>query len=195
VEFKDGTNVITSEGKEAGSLSRVVINPDSKEITHIVIQKGLLFKEDKVIAVNKVAAASPEKIILNCTADEIKEMAPLNISEYVPQNYDSLSGDVFWNPVQGPTVITQIKRTISEELIALKEGARVISSEGAHVGHVEQVLTDPETGRVNQLIISHGLLTKTRKSLPIEWVKMLDDNEILLNVGAHHLDELPEYRD
>lgn len=42
MEFKDGANVYTSDGKTAGSLQRVVIQPETKAVTHIVVHKGLL---------------------------------------------------------------------------------------------------------------------------------------------------------
>jgi len=194
MEFKDGTNVYTYDGKEAGILHRVVINPETKEVTHIVIQKGLLFKEDKVIEVEKVASTSPEKVVLNCTAEDLKEMAPLIVNQYVPMggtaNQDE-NYDLYGNPAADRSVVMLKKRTIPEDLVALKQGARVTSEEGAHVGNLERVFTEPETGMVTHFIISQGVLVKTRKFLPIEWVKLLDDDEVRLNIGTQEVEDLP----
>ncbi len=199
MEFKDGTNVLTSDGKDAGNLHRVVIDPDSKQITHIVIQKGFLFKEDRVIPIAKIIAASKDQIVLNCTMDELKDMAPLEIKDYAPINEsaggESIPGVYSSSSSYGAFVVKEVKRTIPEELAALKEGATVVSSEGEHVGLTEQVHADPETSNVTQFIITAGLVAKKRKSIPIEWVRMIDDEEVFLNVPAQTVSDLPEVQE
>lgn len=194
MEFKDGTNVYTSDGKQAGGLHRIVINPETMEVTQIVIQKGVLFKDDKVISVRDVATTSPEKVVLYITAEDVNEMPPLFINQHVPigdrANREG-NTDMYWNPTKDRPVVMLKKRTISEDLVALKEGARVTSEEGLHVGSMESVLTDPETRKVTHFILSQGLLLKVRRFLPVEWVKLLDDDEVRLSIEAQEIDGLP----
>jgi len=196
MEFKDGTRVYTSDGKEAGSLSRVVINPDTREVTHIVVQRGLLVKEEQVIDVDKIDSASQEKVTLHCTIDEFKEMPPLEIQIEHPapisqqaQNYTSLSGGVYWNPALERSLITETKRAIPEELVALKEGAQVMGKDHEQVGNIECVVTETETGKVIRFIVSQGLMLKTRKSIPIQWVDTLGEDTIRLTVEARQLED------
>jgi uncharacterized protein YrrD len=193
MEFKNGANIVTDDGKDAGILHRVVINPETNDITHIVIQKGLLFKDDKVIDVAKVASTSPEQVVLNCSAEDLKEMAPLVINQYVPLNGGATEEiyDLYGNPTSDRSVVMLRKRTIPEDLVALKEGARVTSEEGEHVGNIERVFTEPETGTVTHFMVSKGLLQKTRKYVPIDWVSFLDEDEVRLSVGTQMLDDLP----
>ena len=63
MEFKDGASVYTSDIKVTASLDRVDIDPDTKEITYIVIQKGFLTKEDIDIRLDNVASATQEKVL------------------------------------------------------------------------------------------------------------------------------------
>lgn len=63
MEFKDGASVYTSDIKVTASLDRVDIDPDTKEITYIVIQKGFLTKEDIVIRLDNVASTTQEKVL------------------------------------------------------------------------------------------------------------------------------------
>ena len=126
-------------------------------------------------------------------------MAPLEIEQQVPVNEASGRGGSF-DPLTGgmvfaPTLITQTKRSIPMELVALKEGAQVISDDNKHVGNLECVLTEPDTVNVTHLIVSQGLLSKTRKSVPIKWVKMLDDDRVRLAVGARDWEILPPVQD
>jgi len=201
MEFKNGANIYTFDGKGAGSLRRVVINPETKKITHIVIEKGLLFKEDKVVPVGQVDSASQEQVNLICTLEELKEMSSLDIEFDVPLGtstkrdltYDPLMGKMYWTTK--PSIIKQTKRTISNELVALKEGARVVSRDDEHVGNVERVFTEPNSGKVSHFILSHGLLHKTRKSVPINWVNILAEDEVHLIVGTRQVEELTAIMD
>ena len=196
MEFKDGANIYTSDGRVAGSLDRVVIDPETKEVTHIVILKGLIFKEDRVIPVEYVASASQEKAILSCTFDELKEMPSLEVEQFVPvsgdsarvQNFDPLTGGMYWTE---RSVIRETRRTIPDELVALKEGAQVMSEDDEHVGNVERVFTEPESGKVTHFIVSQGFLLKTRKAIPIQWVKILEDEKVRLSVGTQQVEALP----
>ena len=198
MEFINGTKVLTSDGRDAGNLHRVVIDPDTKQVTHIVIQKGFLFKDDKVVNIAKVIAASADQIVLTCTMDELKEMAPLEIKDYEPINEATVGNEsripnVFSPGTSyGTFVVKEVKRTIPEELAALKDGAQVLSAEGEHVGHTEQVHMDPETSNVTQFIITEGAMAKKRKSIPVEWVRMIDDEQVFLNVPAQEVANLPE---
>jgi uncharacterized protein YrrD len=194
MEFKNGTSVYTLDGKQAGSLDRVVINPETMEITHVVVQKGLLSTEDKVVPMEKVDSASHEQIALTCTIDELKLMSPLEIKQYEPksqgENFDHMGGGIYSSPASDPYVLKETIRTIPQDLVALKEGARVLSDDDKHVGNIEQVFA--ESGKITHFIASHGVLLKTRRAIPIEWVQILSDEEIKLTVPAQQIDDLPK---
>jgi sporulation protein YlmC with PRC-barrel domain len=42
MRFNQGDRVMTVDGKEAGHIERVVIDPRTNEITHLVVRRGLL---------------------------------------------------------------------------------------------------------------------------------------------------------
>lgn len=194
MELQQSTNVYTSDGKEAGSLNRVVIEPETHKVTHIVIKSGLIIKDDKVVPVSNVDFADHNRVNLNCSSEELKGMSPLKIDVQVSndgsgrgESYDPVTGGM---SVSTP-YITEKQRTIPEELIALKEGAPVISDDDKHVGNIESVLTEPETTTVTYFVVSQGLLSKTRKSIPIQWVSTLDDEKVSLNIEAQEYENLP----
>jgi hypothetical protein len=194
MEFKNGTSVHTSDGKQVGSLDRVVIHPETKEITHVVVHKGILSDRDWVVPVEKILHASHEQIVLDCTSDELKEMSPLEVKQYEPRDQGEIvnnaGGGMYTRPALDPYVLKEIIRTIPEELVALKEGAHVMSGDNKHVGNIEQILA--ESGKVTQFIASQGLILKTRKTIPVEWVGEMDDHEIRLTVSAQQFEELPK---
>ena len=202
MDFREGTSVYTSDGTEGGRLHRVVIDPETHAVTHIVVQRGFLNKEDKVVAVEKIISALHDGVTLECSAEELNEMAPLNITHLVPMTgtggsdtYISGAPGSFLNQSPEDYVVEETTRTIPEELVALKEGALVVSADDDQVGNVERVVTNPQTLQVTHFIVSQGLLHKVRKMVPIRWVSMWDEDKVFLEVGTQQLKELPEFEE
>ena len=196
MEFKEGASVITTDDKVAGRLSRVVIDPQTNQVTHIVIQKGLLDKIDLVIDVQNIGAASPEKVTLLCTADDIRSMPPFVITQYTSaqdQSDSSMPGLYPNTLLTPPPPIAETNRSIPEQLIALKEGAPVFSVDQEHVGNVKRVITDPEDGQVKRFIIAKGLLLKENKSIPFAWVDVLGEEKVSLTVDSQQVKDLPGF--
>ncbi len=132
------------------------------------------------------------------------KMPPFVIEHYVPVNaadtrhgkstdetYVSATPMFYSYPAPERYLISEEKRTIPDELTALKEGAPVISADHERVGAIERVITHPDTGQVTHFVIAKGLLLKERKLIPIRWVKMLGEDEVDLFVGTRQIKDLP----
>jgi uncharacterized protein YrrD len=59
---------------------------------------------------------------------------------------------------------------------------------------VEKVLTEPEADRASHLVISQGLLTKSKKLIPTSWVSTMLEDEVFLSVPADLVESLPDYQ-
>jgi uncharacterized protein YrrD len=197
MEFKIGTSVHTMDGKLAGSLERVVIHPDAKAITHVVVQKGILSNQDRVVPVEKILSASHERIALACTSGEFEGMPSLDVKQYEPrdtgENLHRMSSAMYTSPALDLNAAKKIIRTIPDELVVLKEGARVMSEDDQHVGNIDRVRA--ESGKVTHFIASQGSILKTRKAIPVEWVRVMNDDEIRLTISAQQFDDLPKEYD
>jgi uncharacterized protein YrrD len=64
MEYRQGATIETSDSESMGSLERVVIGPRTKSISHLVIRKGALIPEEKVIPVDLVAESDEDRIRL-----------------------------------------------------------------------------------------------------------------------------------
>ena len=221
MQFRKDANVLTATGDKVGEIERVVMDPRTQEVTHLVVRKGFFFTEDKVVPVNLVASAQGNTVRLREDAGDL-ETLPDFIEEHfivvderelartgTPATYYPPLGPVYWYPPFGnvtipapvgetvptePPYIVDTERNIPEKTVALKEGAEVISVDDEHVGDVELVLTEPEADRVTHFVISHGLLLKERKLIPYQWVSRIDEERVYLVVGSHLLENLPEYQ-
>ncbi len=167
--FQKNANVVDANGQQVGSLERVVLNPESKLVTDLVIRTGTLFnKSDKVIPVELIAETTENQIVLSRKAGELESFPPfeerylIDVDDDTDQKLVDAPPVVYGNPGFGPMVVpapgeqfvTQIDQNIPHGTVAMKEGAKVITADGKHVGNVERVLADASMDQVTNLEIS-----------------------------------------
>jgi len=210
MQFKQGAEVYTADGERAGTIKRIVIEPDTKEVTNLVIQKGILFTEDKVIPISLVNSSTEDRVKLRKDGGDLTKFPDFEVSHYIPADRGALSErrsrqlvrPMFWYPPIGgyngfavydmPPYVRK-EENIPEGTVAIEEGADVISSDGEHVGDVERVFTEPEADRATHLLISKGLLLKEKKLIPTRWLTHVFEHEVRLSVEADLVKSLPEY--
>jgi uncharacterized protein YrrD len=217
MQFKEGTTVVTADGQEVGDLDRIVLNPSTEKVTHLVVRKGLLLPEDKLVPLDLVDAITEDQIALKETVAALSDLTDFEETYYlsypeegakrpVPADY---ARPVYWYPPPGtpwwgfpasPYIgftdtppVTEVEQNIPEGTVALQEGADVISADGKHVGDVEQIFTETETNRATHFLISQGLLLKEKKLVPTAWIDTIGERAVSLVVKSDFLDNLPEY--
>ena len=215
MEIKEGVGVFMPDGEQVGKVNRFVLNPATNEVTHIVVQKGWLLPEDKVIPLRMLSSATPEKVVLNSAVGDFSELPPFEEEYFVratdePERpNDDLNDEripaYYWypprvHPVYPPFTLDyypwlplETKRNIPEETIPLKDGAQVISSDGKHVGSIERLLIEPSFNRATHLVIKHGTLLKERRILPTYWVGSVEEDKVYLLVSSQLVNRLPLY--
>jgi uncharacterized protein YrrD len=221
VELKEGTSVETSDGRELGRISHFVLNPETNEVTHIVVQKGWLLPEDKVIPFDRVRSATDEKVVLNANVSDFDELPPFEESHYIQAKDRDLEGrgtdraadqpvfpttaGYYWYPPQGYLGYpayglgeyswprTETVQNIPANTVPLKEGTNVMSSDGEHIGDVERLFIDPGSNRATHLVISQGTFFKDRKLVPANWIRSVTEEEVDLFVSSELLERLPAF--
>jgi sporulation protein YlmC with PRC-barrel domain len=68
MQFRQGMKVITADGNSVGTLARIVIDPKTKQITHVVLLQPSPFPEERTIPIHQIAESSLERIVLNTLA-------------------------------------------------------------------------------------------------------------------------------
>ena len=213
MQFKKGAEVFSGEGEKIGTLNRVVIDPRTREVSSLVVGKGILFRTDKVIPTSLVDLDMEDRIVLKKTNQDILEDFPdfetahyVHLDESDNPYYESVDASYWYPPVQPgwalssypeyplPESVLKTEQDIPEGTVALQEGAKVISRDGEHVGNIEQVITESQEKRVSHFVVSEGLLLKERKLVPAVWVTDVAEDEIHLSVESSLFDRLPEYQ-
>ena len=203
IVFQKGANVLAASGKQLGTLERVVINPDTRMVTDIVILGGTLFnKENRVVPIGLVTETTADQIVLRGEAEELQSFPPFEEMRIVGKDDIRTDTDVNVNvppiiyglpgmamgsvimPTPEEQATTTVEQNIPPGTVALKEGARVITADEEDVGNVERILADPSVGQATHLLITQGLLVKEQKLIPISWVTTLGEDAIHLRVQA-----------
>ena len=86
MKFNQGASVFASDEKEVGRLDRVVVDPRSQEVTHLVVSRGLLFGNDKVVPLDMVASASKEQVVLKEDKQRVESLPNFNQDRFVSLN-------------------------------------------------------------------------------------------------------------
>ena len=206
--FKKGVDVFSSDDEKIGTLDRVVMDPKTKEVTHIIIREGFLFTEDKVVPLDLIGSVTDERIALQGSKEHLDELPDYEETHFVPRDatVDDDMNTLYWNPpvdawsgsgrypIYPPSLyVRRTEKNIPEGMVALAEGAKVLSEDGEQVGNIETLVTDPNE-HVTHVVISSGLLMKERKIIPAYWLESVAEDEVHLSVESRLLERLPEYR-
>ena len=182
MEFKEGMSVKTANGEKVGTINQIVVDPTNQEITHIIVQKGFLFTEDRVIPVELLTSFDKDTVTLHAAnLDEFPEFVQsyyvLPNGEYsteIPMGW-ATSPLYYYPPVGVITspyyttipdqVVERVNRNIPPETVAIGRGTGVTTLDGDHA----------------------------EKLIPISWITTMNDEEIRLDVSTHVVEDLPEY--
>lgn len=236
MQFQADAKVVDTEGNTLGHVDRVVFDPATKEVTHLVVRKGLVFTTDRVLPVKLVTDATAERVqlVAGTTKDVLDGLPEFEETQYLladEQDFVKLPEATMARPIPGavmnavgtpalvwyPTTpgamsgygsfnaipyvpaaadyVAQARRNIPENTVGLKEGARVNSADGHHIGDVERVFVDEGSLRATHLLVADGLIFKTHTPIPVTWIDTVTDDEITLAVSEKLLKGLPEYKE
>ena len=218
MQFKENAEVISSSGEKVGRIDRVVIDPKSNELTHLVVKKGFLFTKDKVVPLDLVGATHEDRVVLKEGPGDPDDFPDFEETHYLPLEeakisanrdpgrisplawYYPLPREAWWRTQMGaypgypqPPYLHKTELNIPDGTVPLEEGAKVVSSDGDHVGDVERIYAEEKEQRVTHVLISKGLISKTRKLIPSMWVEHALEDEVRLSISKNFVEDLPEY--
>jgi sporulation protein YlmC with PRC-barrel domain len=201
-----GTKASCSDGP-CGEVRRLVIDPATDTVTHLVIQPGHRREAARLVPLDRVEAAAGE-IRLRCTRAEFDKLDPAeerDLAEDVEGGGllgDGLihSGSEAYAPVGisglmdvGPQPVR--RRAIVNDVVPVGEaqvspGDRVHAVDG-EIGRVQGFLVDPSDHRMTHVLLQEGHFWGRREvAIPIGAVTGVDDG-IRLNITKQQVENLP----
>ena len=210
--FVKGAEVYTAKGEKVGTINRIVIDAKTRDVTDLVVERGALFKDEKVVPIGLVDLENEGRIVLRETNQNIEDFLNYETTHYVRVDQPgAVSDDVetaYWYPpvnvqmqlphagvypAARPDQVVHEEAAIPEGRIVISEGAQVMSADDKHIGNVEQVIMDVESTTVTHFVVGKGFLLKEHKLVPAFWVRNAEDDKIHLSVEYNLFDRLPDY--
>ncbi len=235
-------HIIMADGKEIGKLTRFVLDPRTRQVVNIVLEHGLLNRQEFVLPIQYIDRVEGDHIYLKSSFYNMDELAPFKEDFYVITNEHVMSDSAFiagspslrmyyyYPPViynsqgggyqgvgeynldeevsYGPSSLNPLPVTGADEqavrkeedenipgdTVALKEGAKVYSSDHQHVGNVDKLFMEPKDNQTTHLLITKGMLFKESKLIPADWVDEIMEDEVYLTMDSKFLSTLPDYK-
>jgi sporulation protein YlmC with PRC-barrel domain len=193
-----GTRVVDSNGKGVGTVSRLVLHAQSREVAGLVVHQGVLNRREIVVPIAKVAAFGDE-VRLALRASELDGLdlfhsARLqNMPDHwqMPVGFDQrdffLVGGDGWTEALLPSETTSPAVSGTQAFVAdddsgadpeepdIATGMPVIDADGQRVGDVEAVEIDEASGRITCLRVRRGFLFTTETNIPASMIRAVTD--------------------
>jgi uncharacterized protein YrrD len=202
-----GTHVVDREGRGVGTVSRLVLHPDTRDVVAVVVQQGVFNRREVVVPLNKVAGFGNEVRLALRAAElagvDLYDAHPLRpMPEHWPmpagfdlRSFFLVAGDgwtasvlpfVLSSPsVSGvPAFMSDPDARDEMREPAISRGTAVYDTSGQHLGDVEGVDLDPASGRITRVHVRRGRLFRTQTAVPAGVVASVADDRITLNVTA-----------
>lgn len=212
-----GARVATKDGKELGTIDKLILDPDAGDVHAIVVHKGMLFGRDVEIPLDAIVGQQDGMVQLDYTEDQLDDLPrffedsyttpPPERSREYASGYGYPVGSLLWpsswsGPISGEPYGHEATGEVRDEVAAMhleqdlgnaviEEGSEVRSRDGEKVGHVHRLVFDPTTGRPTALVIRKGFLFTEDVEVPAGLISSVDDDKVYLDVRH---DELKRYQ-
>lgn len=196
------------------------MNPHTQKVSHLIIKRGFLFTEEKVLSINEVIDSADDMIMLRKDREYIENLPSYKEEHFMPvEEVDNEDAEVAlshkkviptlypYPPVENsmafpigygfdsPKMVRYEEMNVPEGTVALKTGADVITSDGENIGQVERIVMNNKTNYATHFVISRGVFFKNHKLIPTLWVDTVMDETVRLAMSSEVLDNLPDYEE
>ena len=212
-EFTIGAEASCSDGP-VGKVSRVVVNPVAKALTHLVVETGVRQGPSRLVPLDLVSSDSGE-VRLRCTKAEFENLEPAEETKFIPRTTSNGSygaGDVLSWPYYGVAGVgdldgiggaggmgaedgSPVPRKVTYDTVpvgdvSVRRGQPVLATDGA-IGHVQGLVVDPGSGHVTHVLLQEGhLWGKKEVAIPISAVDTSVDGT-QLKIAKQDVQDLP----
>jgi sporulation protein YlmC with PRC-barrel domain len=211
-----GTRVLDNTGKSVGTVSRVILHPQSREVAGLVIHQGVLNRREVVVPLVKVLASSDE-VKLAVPGAELAAfdlfrpaaLQPMPDHWDMPIGFDQrdffLVGTDAWAesvlPFEATSPGSAGTPAYARDPGAITEpdepdiaaGMPVYDRDGRRIGDVEAVEFDDASRRIVRITVRRGFVFGHETSIPASLVESVTDR-IVLSASAETVRKLERSR-
>lgn len=196
LDLQIGTKLFGTDG-ECGRLAKIVVNPETQEVTDIVVEKGfMLSKQNRVLPIALINRAVDGSIHLNMHCNELEnypEYKEIEIEEpdITMQVRTPVSANGGYSDYSSPMIRRRLRQGIPSEMAVVGTNTPVETND-ATIGYVDHVLIDPFTHTITHVVMRQGLLFHEYRMIPVEMIQTVNEH-VCLATSSELLDLLPRY--
>lgn len=197
IDLPTNAQVHCSDGP-AGRSTYVIGNPVNQQITHLVVKSNRSPFREYLVPVDQVEETTPDLIKLKCTRNDLDQMEPFEVEEFIRTNvphYRSSPGIIPTNlgviTEEVDTYIPVKRQNVPPGELALRRGARVEATDG-YVGQVDELLVNSNSMQVTHLVLLTRHIFEQREiTIPVSQIDRVDEDTIYLKLDRQSVEKLP----
>lgn len=199
-KLKWGAKVISKDGKEVGKLLSIVMYPNKKKITHIVVEKGFFNRREKLVPVENIIFAEKDEVRINVESEAMDQFKDFESIQFIEGENDNENiTPIYWyRPVDAYTELYPLplygaKQNIPKGQEYLEEGSYVFSVDEKELGYVKSLICNNEGNITHIAIDTKQFSSKGDKLIPVDWIKKIKECKVILSMTSKFVEDLPEY--
>jgi sporulation protein YlmC with PRC-barrel domain len=199
--FTIGAAAACSDGP-CGAVTRVVVDPVARELTHIVIEPEHRSGLGRLVPLDKVEAGAGE-VRLRYTLAEFEQLPSAEETDFLPggSGYDAYAAHeaYYWpyfgleggaDPRLALASAVETRDMLPAGEIGVRRGEPVNASDG-EIGKVEGFVIDSAQGHVTHVLLQEGhLWGRKQVAIPISAVEKIEQG-ITVTLTKHEIEALP----
>jgi len=204
MSFRIGADASCADGA-CGQVSRVIVNPVAREVTHLVVDPKRRYGPERLVPVDLVDAPT-DQIRLRCTLAEFQTLRPAEETESVPdldptghaplrgQTRYRLAGGLVW-PVRDRGE-SEASQEVTVDSVPFGEvevhRAQTLLATDGEIGQVQGLVVEPGGHHVAHVLLQKGHLWGHKEvAIPIGAVTKIGTLLIQLSLTKHQVKDLP----
>jgi uncharacterized membrane protein/sporulation protein YlmC with PRC-barrel domain len=142
-----------------GQSTCLIVDPSTLQVTHLVVRENKRPHTERLVPVEHAVETTPDLIRLHCTEAELGNMDPFVVTEYhqveMPRYHVAQAQGAPTYASAESVTVEEEQEQIPEGELAIRSGAEVHATDGK-VGQVDELLVDPESGKITHLVLKDG---------------------------------------
>ena len=183
-KIRIGSPILCRDGRAAGEVDRVVVDPKTGEVSHLVARAKDLLNHDVVLPVSAMRGFDADAVTISLSALELERMPDYVEEEYVsPATEEALPG-----PYGHGEVLFRVAH-VRQAPRDLPLGKAVECRDGL-CGTVDELLLDPITRQVLSFRLRRAGALSRDVVVPAEWVLDAGGERVRLDCSVRQLEDL-----
>ena len=173
LELREGAEVYTPGNEQVGKVSGFVLDPATSEVTHIVVQKGWLFPEDKVLSFDMIQSAEEDRVVLKENIGDIDTLPAFEETHFITPRDADITREGGTHPAEERRRAETIQEDASQ-------------GQSAAFSYAPAYYWYPPHGYVGYPVGYYGLPPmETVRNIPADTIPVREGTDIMSSNGEH----------